>query len=228
MARLRRFPLAVVLLTAVTALAAVGCATTGTGSSDGPDAADYAAAAVGNAWTYRVTPGPDEPQTVRMVSRDDRGFYVDDRGGRLAPRSDGLFDGTRFLLKEPLTAGATWIAVTPGPRPGVPGPTENYRIVATGLEVTVPAGTFANCVEVEATTATRDPNSGKAATLVMSWVWAPKTGMIRLQQSVRFADNSPSLPTATMELVSFTPASTPASTTTSTTTATVPATPAAP
>jgi len=227
MARLRRFSLVVVLLTGAAALAAVGCATTGTGSSDGPDAADYAALDVGNSWTYAITPGPDVPSVVRIVSRDERGFYVDDRGGRMAPRSDGLYDGTRFLLKEPLVAGATWLAITPGPRPGVPGPTENYRVMATGLDVTVPAGTFRDCIQVEATTQTRDPQTGKPATLVMTWFWAPKTGMVRLQQAVRFADGSAPLPTATMELVSFTAAGATA-TTAPAPTATVPATPATP
>ncbi len=200
MARLRRFFLAVVVLSS-----ALGCATTGPGADphDGPRAADYAAVDVGNSWTYSISPGPDIPSVVRIVSRDDQGFYVDDRGGRLAPRSDGLYDGTRFLLKEPLVAGATWMAITPGPRPGVPGPNEHYRVVATGLDITVPAGAFRDCIEIEATTPTRDPQTGKAATLVMSWFWAPHTGMVRLQQAVRLSDGSPLQSTATMELVSF-------------------------
>jgi len=196
------------LLVAASCLALVaGCASTPAGGPAGPRPADFSNAAVGNSWSYKLSPGPDEPQAVRIVSRDDRGFYVDDRGGRLAPRSDGLFDGDRFLLKEPVVAGATWIAVQKGPRPDVPGVTEQYRIVATDLQVTVPAGTFDGCVEVEGATPTRDPETGRPATILMRWVWARQVGMIRLQQLVkREGDEAPVL-TATMELTAFTPAS---------------------
>lgn len=183
------------------------CATTADGGMTGPRAADFSNAAVGNVWAYKLTPGPDEPQAVRMVSRDERGFYVDDRGGRLAPRSDGLFDGERFLLKEPVVAGATWIAVQKSPRPDLPGVTEQYRVVATDLQVTVPAGTFVDCVEVEGATPTRDPETGRPATIIMRWVWAKQVGMIRLQQLVKREGDEAPLTTATMELVAFTPAS---------------------
>jgi hypothetical protein len=195
------------IVVGLTIVGAGACATTAEGGAAGPRAAEFAAAEVGNAWTYKITPGPEEPQAVRYVSRDDRGFYVDDRGGRLMPRSDGLYDGERFLLKEPVVAGATWIAVQKGPRPDLPGVTEQYRIVATDVTVTVPAGTFTGCVEVEAESPTRDPETGHPATILMRWVWAKQTGMVRLQQLVlRQGDKAP-LPTATMELVSFTPAS---------------------
>lgn len=197
--RLRSASVVVVI---IAGLIAAGCATTGDAASTGPKASEFAAADVGNVWSYKVSPGPDEPQTVQIVSRDDRGFYVDDRGGRMAPRSDGLYDGERFLLKDPVVAGTTWLAVQKGPRPGVPGVTEQYRIVATGQQVTVPAGTF-DCVEVEATSPTRDPETGKPATIVMRWMWARQTGMVRLQQLVRRDGDAAPLVTATMELVSF-------------------------
>jgi hypothetical protein len=203
-----------------------GCASVGGPStSNGPRAADFSAVTVGTRWSYALVPGPTAPQAVSVVSRDERGFFVDDRGGRLAPRSDGIFDGERFLLKEPVVAGSTWTAV-------VAGVTEQYRIVATDLEVTVPAGTFSGCVEVEGMTPTCDPQSGRAATLRMRWVWAPKVGMVRLQQFVSTHDapcgatteatndapmgavdglanaaprsvDETARPTATMELVSF-------------------------
>lgn len=191
----------------VAAVAVVGCATTTDAGPTGPRASDFSNAAVGNVWAYKLTPGPDEPQAVKMVSRDERGFYVDDRGGRIAPRSDGLFDGERFLLKEPVVAGATWIAVQKSKRPELPGATEQYRIVATDLRVTVPAGTFDGCVEVEGTTPTRDPETGRPATIVMRWVWAKQVGMIRLQQLVQREGDEAPVPTASMELTSFTPAS---------------------
>ena len=195
-----------VFLIAISCLAlSAGCATAPVVPS-GPRAAEFSNAGVGHSWSYMLTPGPDEPQAVRIVSRDERGFYVDDRGGRLAPRSDGLFDGDRFLLKEPVVAGATWIAMQKGPRRDVPGVTEQYRIVATDLRVTVPAGTYDGCVEVEGASPTRDPETGRPATVLMRWVWARQVGMIRLQQFVkREGDEAPVL-TATMALTAFTPA----------------------
>lgn len=200
-------PLLAAVVVMLGIMGVVGCATTADAGTTGPRAADFSHAAVGNVWAYKLTPGPDEPQTVKMLSRDERGFYVDDRGGRLAPRSDGLFDGERFLLKEPVVAGATWIAVQKAPRPDLPGVTEQYRIVATDLQVTVPAGTFADCVEVEGATPTRDPETGRPATILMRWVWAKQVGMIRLQQLVQREGDEAPVPTASMELTSFKPAS---------------------
>jgi len=186
----------------------VGCASTPQAGGSNAAAA-YAPFAVGHAWSYKVTPGPDGAQTVKIVSLDDKGYFVDDKGGRMAPRSDGIFDGQRYLLLEPLRVGTTWSAVVPaGPQApaGAPGVTEHYEIMATDAVVTVPAGTFDDCIEVEAKQAVVDPNSGKPATLLMQWTWARGTGLIRVRQSARLDGNKDPVATATMELVAFTPA----------------------
>lgn len=199
------------LQASVLAMSVSSCASLGPSSSSAPTTGDFNAFDVGTSWSYAITPGPPAPQSVSIVSRDERGFFVDDRGGRLAPRSDGMFDGERFLLKEPLVPGAEWSAV-------VRGVTERYRIVATDVQVTVPAGTFDRCVEVEGATPSCDPTTGRAATLRMRWIWAPHVGMVRLRQYVTVHDvpcgtgavavdpvEASATPTATMELVTFTP-----------------------
>ncbi|HEY1099229.1 MAG TPA: hypothetical protein VGF99_09880 [Myxococcota bacterium] len=212
--------LAVVVAAAVAVGTSVGCATTPRSGGDNV-AAQYAPLRVGDVATWKVVPGPDEPQTVTVVNRDEQGYFVDDKGGRLAPRSDGIFDGQRYLLREPLKVGAVWTAVVaagPAAPAGAPGVTERYTITATDAVVTVPAGTFDDCVEVEARQAVRDPNSGRPATLVMQWTWAKGTGLIRVRQSARLDGDKTPLTTATMELLSFTPGPTTTTTTTTTTT----------
>jgi len=180
---------------------ATSCATPGDGGAGGLRAADYVDARVGARFTYRVTPGPEAPQTVTITHRDDRGFYVDDAGGRIAPRSDGVFDGSRFLIKDPVVDGSTWTAVAPGPRPGMPGITETYTVRAVRAAATVPAGTFDDCVVVEGTTPTRDPNDGRAAVLIMTWTWARGVGLVKLTQAVRYVGDDTTHQTASMELV---------------------------
>ena len=209
-----RASLIVVIVASVSGLSA-GCATTPSGSGSS-EAAAYAPLAVGSSWSYRVTPGPEDPQVVTVVSRDEQGYFVDDQGGRVAPRSDGIFDGQRFLLLEPLTMGATWTAVVPaGPNapPGARGVTEHYTITATDAVVTVPAGTFDNCIEVQARQTMFDPNSGKPATLMLQWTWSKGTGLIRVRQQARINGETTPITTATMELLSFKPAATTTTTT---------------
>lgn len=171
---------------------ASGCATTA-------KAIDFMPLAVGNRWTYRVTPGPTQAQEVVILKRDSDGFFVDNQGGRLAPRRDGIFDGTRFLLEEPLVVDHSWSAV-PGNASA-----ERYRIIANDAEVTVEAGTFAPCVIVQGEQPTRDPNTGKAATLIMTWTYARGVGLVEMQQAVRLSPDIVQT-TATIELLSFAPA----------------------
>jgi hypothetical protein len=193
---------------ATVALSTASCATSASASSSSSAkaASSFISATVGSSWTYQVVPGPPEPQTVTITGRDDRGFYVDDAGGKVAPRSDGIYDGARFLLKDPVEVGTTWIAVPKGPKPGQPGPTETYTITAVDVDVTVPAGTFAGCAQVTATTPARDPETGQAVTLTLEWTWAPGVGIVQFKQSVRRGDESTPLQTATMSLLSYTAA----------------------
>jgi hypothetical protein len=198
-----------VVVAACAALALAGCATAGSSSSSsssaargGPFAREYIALGVGNAWTYRVQPAPagHDTDTVTLVSQDDRGFFVDNHGGKLQVRSDGIFDGTRFLLEDPLDEGHAWIAI---PSAQV---VEHYKITHVGQSVVVPAGTFEDCVEVQAEQETQNPATGQRARLTVTWTYAKGVGLVRIVQTVQVGGGTAKT-MATMDLVKFKDAS---------------------
>ncbi len=189
------------------AVAALGLAA-GWGCATGPQAndstalraRDYYPLAVGNTWEYRVTPAPpDAPNgQVKILDKDAHGYFVDNHGSKLAPRTDGVFDGERFLLQEPVEEGHEWIAV-PRDQPSV---VEHYKITAVGTRAHVPAGNFDGCVEVEAKQDAKNPKTGERAELKMTWTYAPGVGLVKAVQVVK-PDQQPPRTTMTMELVRF-------------------------
>lgn len=170
-----------------------GCATTSNATGSG-EAAAYFPLAVGNRWSYRIVPGPPEPQQVEIVEQDAQGFFVDSRGGRLAPRTDGVFDGRRFLLQEPLVLEKTWTAQLKNE------PVERFKITATDAVVVVAAGTFSPCVVVRGEQPT--PPGAPPGKLIATWTYARDVGLIRFEQQVHLGSDAPQT-TTTMELVSF-------------------------
>jgi hypothetical protein len=172
-----------------------------TASSSSLRARDYSALGVGNRFHYRATPGTSETHVLTIVSFDS-GYFVDDRGGRLAPRTDGLFDGQRFLLQDPLVVGHEWVAKATDQ--GV----ERYRIEADDLTVTVPAGTFHHCVLVTGTQQVVDEKSGKPAQLHVTTTWAPGVGAVRIAFQIQVAAQEP-VTTSVSELVAFVAAGAP-------------------
>jgi hypothetical protein len=190
---------AVLLAVLLAGVSGAGCATTSSaGSGSGLRAREFFPLAVGNRWEYRITPAPSDKPTdqVEIVERDDKGYFIDSRGGRLAPRTDGVFDGERFLLQEPVELGHEWIAV---PRPNA---LEKYKIVGVGTTTKVPAGTFDGCVEVEASQEMRHPETGQRAVVTMTWSYAPGVGLVKAVGRV-IPENHPPQVTTTMELVSY-------------------------
>lgn len=200
-----RFPFATLAVSALCAAGAVtlscvvSCATTPTPAAT-PQLTSraYVPLAVGNRWVYAVTPSPaDKPtEEVRILDRNQQGFFVDNRGGALAPRTDGIFDGKRFLLQDPIEEGREWMAA---PEPSV---VERYRIKATDVSLQVQAGSFTGCVEVEGTLDIKNPQTGELGVLTMSWIYAPQVGLVRLVQTFRSGEQ-PAQVVARMELVSF-------------------------
>ena len=187
------------LVLALLVVVTSACATTSSNPSTSGRASDYYPLAVGNAWSYRVTPGPEEPQVLSIVQRNDDGFFVDNHGGVLAPRNDGLFDGKRFVLQEPLVVDHVWTAL---PKDEAQ---ESYKIVATDAVVTVPAGTYEGVVVVDGEQPGRDPNTGKPGKLLVRWSYAKHVGMVKVEVRMQLEKQAPVLIT-TMELTSFTAA----------------------
>jgi hypothetical protein len=138
----------------------------------GPSPADYFPLAIGNSWTFLDrSPQQREParRTVRILRRDAEGYFIDDAKGALRADRDCLHDRSRRLLCVPLQVGRTWISVVG------PSATERYEIVATGETVTVPAGTFRECVRVRS-----QIRAGKVDS-VAELTYAPDVGPVRLE-----------------------------------------------
>jgi len=174
----------------------VGCATTPAAKAASGKAVDYLPLAVGNRATWRVVPGPPEPQEVVVVSQDDRGFFVDNHGFALALRSDGVFDGQRFVLQDPLVVDHSWSAVPKGQPP------ESYKISATDVTVTTGAGTFTDCVVVDGEQTSVDPVTQQVGKLLITWTYARGVGLVKVEQRMVLGGEPP-VTGVTMELLSF-------------------------
>jgi hypothetical protein len=156
-------------------------------------ARDYYPLAAGNTWSYLLTPG-GSLEEVRVLDRDQAGFYVDTKGVKLAPRTDGIFDGQRFLIAEPIEVGNTWMAV-PDPKS-----VEHFTIKAVGVQAVVPAGAFADCIQVENVQATARPKPGKVAA---TWTYAPHVGLVKFTLVFKPDDGDEPAEVARMELAKY-------------------------
>lgn len=161
------------------------CATTSSAGGASERARDYYPLAVGNSWTYRITPAPpDMPQGEITIVDEQDGFYALNVGGKIGARATSITDGTRNLIEEPLEVGHQWVAVP------APSAVERYEIVATDKDMKVPAGMFRGCVQVriEQEVTSRDGVKGK---LVGVWTYAPGVGPIHFFQNVYVGDAPP-------------------------------------
>ncbi|HEY4223016.1 MAG TPA: hypothetical protein VGO62_16780 [Myxococcota bacterium] len=191
-------------LAVVTLSALLGCATAPPkASGSGLHARDFFPLAVGNTWKYALQPAPPDGSPnvqVRILEKDAQGFYIDDQKGRLAPRSDGVFDGSknRFILEEPIEVGHEWIAV-PKDDPAI---VEHYKIVDVASSVHVPAGTFDGCVDVEASQSFPNHETGEKGTLKTTFSYAPGVGLVRVLEKI-IPEKSDPINAFEMDLVSF-------------------------
>jgi hypothetical protein len=149
-------------------------------------ASDYYPLAVGNSWTYKVTPSAPDGQdemTIEILA-EEAGRFTLNVGGTLEARPTGVTDGQRYLIEEPVEVGHEWISVP------APSAVERYKIVETGVKVSLPAGTFKDCVRVsiEQELRTRDGVPGK---LVGTWTFAKGIGPIHFVQDVTVGNEEP-------------------------------------
>ncbi|HET6981216.1 MAG TPA: hypothetical protein VFI53_03700 [Myxococcaceae bacterium] len=158
-----------------------------------PESARYFPLAVGNRWTYEATYlGEKSTRPVEIVGFRD-GSYVDKDGRTYRVDREGLRDQVRYLLHEPLNAGATWTSVI------APGSAEHYKILSVHAPCQVPAGRFPDCIEVESRTLADPKTPGRY--LVNRVTFASGVGIVQVRTSLE--EGSRSAPTAELRLTAF-------------------------
>jgi hypothetical protein len=140
-----------------------------------PDPTAYFPLAVGNEWTWidrSPAAGGAAPRqrTVRIVSRDAEGYYVDDARGALRVAHGCIQDRVRRILCAPFDLERSWLSIVSETS------TERYQIAATGLTAAVPAGTFDDCILVRARN-----RAGEDAEVILETTYAPGIGPIRIE-----------------------------------------------
>ncbi len=158
-------------------LLAAACASTPSAPPRTSAPADYFPLAVGNEWVYQdLSPQLDPAmrssrhRTVRILSRDADGYFLDNEKGALRADPDCLHDRLRRLLCKPFATGHTWTSVVSV------GSTERYEIVAVGERVRTPAGTFDGCIRVRG-----HNRAGPEADNLLEITYAPGVGPVRLE-----------------------------------------------
>ena len=152
-------------------------------------ARDYYALQTGATWVYEAKLlGRSEVHTVVMGPERD-GYWLDDSGGKIAYDGLGLRDERRYLLKEPLQAGAHWKSVT------AIGSEEAYDILSAHEPCTVPAGTFTDCVRVRS----RAP-AAEGRTLENQMTFARDVGLVHIKTVLLSAGAAASSATTQVEL----------------------------
>ncbi len=158
-----------------------------------PESARYFPLAVGNRWTYQATYlGERSTRQVELVAFRD-GSYVDRDGRALRFDGEGLRDQVRYLLHDPLAAGATWTSVV------APGAAEQYRVLSAHEACETPAGRFPDCVVVESR-ATADPTH-PGRVLVNRVTFAAGVGIVRVRTEL--VEGQRTVPTAELVLTAF-------------------------
>jgi hypothetical protein len=140
-----------------------------------PDPTAYFPLAIGNEWTWidrSPVAGAAAPKqrTVRIVSRDAEGYYVDDARGALRVAHGCIQDRVRRILCAPFDLERSWLSIVSETS------TERYQIAATGLTAAVPAGTFDDCILVRARN-----RAGEDAEVILETTYAPGIGPIRIE-----------------------------------------------
>jgi len=119
---------------------------------------DYFPLHLGDGWTYLAVSGPrkDSLRYDVVEQPEPRVFVMQVKPGseqspsaphkvgkaRMESRPRGIFDGTRYVLQEPLEVGTKWTAILDART------AEHFEIIAVNVETSVPAGKFADCIVV--------------------------------------------------------------------------------
>jgi hypothetical protein len=139
------------------------------------DPTAYFPLAVGNEWTWMdrsPQSGAGEPKrrTVRILSRDADGFFLDSEKGALRSAHGCIQDRSRRILCAPFDLERSWTSIVSETS------TERYQIAAIDVTTTVPAGTFDACVLVRARN-----RAGADAEILLETTFAPGVGPVRIE-----------------------------------------------
>lgn len=138
--------------------------------SDEATAKDYAPLEIGASWNYEMNYlGQSGEMKVELVAEKD-GYVVDNRNGSLKHTEEGLRDKDRYLIRNPLKAGAKWKAVVG------PSAVEHAEIVSVGEPCDTKAGRFGDCLVVHGWMRRDDKT-----TLHIEWTWARGVGLARVE-----------------------------------------------
>lgn len=171
-------------------LSAAGCATATRPAAAPPKVSDYAPLKIGASWTYKVRfPGQSGERTITVLGEKD-GYLFDDAGGQLRVTEDGVRDPVRYMIRAPLVAGTSWKAIVSA------SAVERYRIVSVGEPCSAVAGTFSDCVVVEASLRQDD-----AHTLHSRFAWAKGVGLVKV--STELETNGERIPQTEQSLVHY-------------------------
>jgi len=159
------------------------------------DPTAYFPLAVGNEWTWidrspQSGAGAPKRRTVRILSRDSDGFYVDSEKGALRSAHGCIQDRSRRILCAPFETDRAWTSIVSETS------TERYQIAATGLTTTVPAGTFEACVLVRARN-----RAGADAEILLETTYAPGVGPVRIETFALIGERR--VPQVKAELASY-------------------------
>ena len=159
------------------------------------DPTAYFPLAVGNEWIWldrspQSGAGAPKRRTIRIVSRDADGFYIDSEKGALRSAHGCIQDRSRRILCVPFEPERAWTSIVSETS------TERYLIAATGLTTTVPAGTFEACVLVRARN-----RAGADAEIVLETTYAPGVGPVRIETFALVGGRK--LPQVSAELASY-------------------------
>jgi len=154
-------------------------------------AVDFWPLAIGNTWTYQISMRGAVQKKKVAILKQENGYFVDSEGGRLQHHAAGVFDGERFLLRDPIALGAKWLAVPSA------NSLERNEIIATGFTTTVPAGVFDGCVRVQAVN-----RMNQTQAMIAEWTYAPGIGLVQFISRLE-VEGKQSEPQVTMVLVQY-------------------------
>lgn len=160
---------------------------------------DYFPLRVGASWKYKI---------YSYITRRSKNFerkiiqqkgpkFLDNAKAVYSYDTYGLREGLRYLLKYPLKVGNRWLSVV-----GVTT-IERYLITSVGRTVSVPAGTFKNCIVVRSR-----QKVDRQRSLEAMFYFAPKVGFIKITQTVE--ERGTRKPQFKLELTSYSLGSKPA------------------